>query len=113
MLTKYNLLEDSWEIYDTSVSGDRVPHIAGVYRVYSGNYYCSLILDPVYRVPEFMAFKWNVHAEKVTNWMEVFSFNPVHNCNDGVAGIDVETFQECMNKFYDFLIQEEAKGNDD
>ena len=112
MLEKYRLLKDSWEIYDTSVSGNRVPHIAGVYRVYNGTYYCSLILDPVYRVPEFMAFKWNVHANKVTNWMEVFSFNPALNSNGGVADIDVETFQECMNKFYEFLIQREAKEND-
>ena len=113
MLEKFSPIDDDWRVFDIPVSGNKSAHIAGVYRVYSGTYYCSLIFDPVYRVPEFMAFKWNKHAKKVTNWMEVFSFNPVYDCNGGLADINVETFQECMNKFYDFLISKEAKENDD
>ena len=113
MIAKFSPLEDNWRIFDIPVSGNKSAHIAGVYRVYSGTYYCSLILDPVYKVPEFMAFQWNAHANKVTNWMDVYcqrrDFAPNLTCSD----VDVATFRSCIKDFFNFLAEKEEKENDD
>lgn len=109
---------DDWYLKDPEVitGYNRPPQMAGVFTVNGKRYFCSLILLPE-ATCEFMAFKWNEHADKVTNWMDVFAqrfpLNP--NAFDPGAGadIDVTTFHRCMKAFYEFLTEKEEKENDD
>lgn len=106
---------DDWTLKDPEQTPNLLPQMAGVFTVNGKKYYCSLILLLTLEKPvlEFMAFQWNAHENKVTNWMDVYcqrrDFAPNLTCSD----VDVATFRSCIKDFFNFLAEKEEKEHDD
>ena len=104
---------DDWMLKNPEHTDNSLPQMAGVFTVNGRRYFCSLILLSERPVLEFMAFRWNEHANKVTNWMDVYcqrrDFAPNLTCSD----VDVATFRSCIEDFFNFIAEKEAKENDD
>ena len=104
---------DDWMLKNPEQTDNNLLQMAGVFTVNGRRYFCSLILLSERPVLEFMAFRWNEHANKVTNWMDVFSEYRDFNPNYPGADVDVQTFNLCIKNFFDFLVKKEEKENDD
>lgn len=109
-MTKLKLTEDWRDKNPERVEReDGRNHLAGVFAVNGRRYWCSLVeLDS--SIIEFMAFRWNSHLGKVTNWNGVFVKQMVkgktqvtRNNNTSPAMIDERTFGACMEEFEGYL----------
>jgi len=86
--------------------GNGEDHITGVYNVCKRAFWCSLVRLADGKI-EFAAFHYNLHAEEVRDWTDVYCRQfPMS------VGVTLDLFLTCMDEFQDYLEGRERKKDE-